>query len=72
MLRAAKSRPDPFSRNAAAGVVAMMVFQVGVNAGMTVGLVPVTGIPLPLLSYGGSSLLVTMFGVGLTARRSDI
>ena len=71
MLRAAKSRPDSFSRNMAAGIAAMMVYQVGVNVGMTLGLVPVAGIPLPLMSYGGSSLLVTMFGVGLTARRSD-
>jgi rod shape determining protein RodA len=58
----------------AAGVAAMMLFHVVVNVGMTVGLMPVTGIPLPLVSYGGSSLLVTLAAtgllVGIRARRS--
>src|SRR5271170_2898266 len=47
------------------GVVAVIVFQVAVNVGMVVGLMPVTGIPLPLLSYGGSSVLFTFMSLGI-------
>lgn len=47
------------------GVVTLIVFQVLVNLGMTVGLMPVTGLPLPFLSYGGSSLITFMVGVAL-------
>lgn len=49
----------------AAGIVAMLTFQVFVNVGMTIGIMPVTGVPLPLLSYGGSSVIVTFLAVGL-------
>ncbi len=49
----------------AGGIVVMLMFQVFVNAGMTVGIMPITGIPLPLMSYGGSSLIATMLAVGL-------
>jgi rod shape determining protein RodA len=48
-----------------AGVSAMLVIQVLTNTAMVLGMMPVVGIPLPLLSYGGSSLLVTMLGLGL-------
>jgi rod shape determining protein RodA len=47
------------------GVVSLLAFQVVVNIGMTLGMLPVTGIPLPLISYGGTSLSTTLFGVGL-------
>jgi rod shape determining protein RodA len=47
------------------GVLAMLMFQVFVNVGMTVGLGPITGVPLPLMSYGGSSVLVTFLSIGL-------
>lgn len=47
------------------GVVAVIVFQIAVNIGMVVGLMPVTGIPLPLLSYGGSSVLFTFLALGI-------
>jgi rod shape determining protein RodA len=47
------------------GVVGVIVFQVAVNVGMVVGLMPVTGIPLPLLSYGGSSVLFTFMALGI-------
>jgi rod shape determining protein RodA len=47
------------------GVLAMIVFQVFENVGMTMGIMPVTGIPLPLLSYGGSSVIATFVGIGL-------
>jgi rod shape determining protein RodA len=46
-------------------IVAMFMVQVFVNVGMTIGIMPITGIPLPLMSYGGSSVLVTMIAVGL-------
>jgi rod shape determining protein RodA len=47
------------------GVVAVMLFQIVVNIGMVVGLMPVTGIPLPLMSYGGSSILFTFLALGI-------
>ena len=47
------------------GILAMLMFQVFVNAGMTIGIMPITGVPLPLMSYGGSSVLVTLIAVGL-------
>jgi rod shape determining protein RodA len=49
----------------AGGIAAMLMFQVFVNIGMTIGIMPITGIPLPLMSYGGSSVLVTFLAVGL-------
>ncbi len=49
----------------AGGIVAMLLFQVFVNVGMNIGIMPITGIPLPLMSYGGSSLMTTMLAVGL-------
>jgi rod shape determining protein RodA len=49
----------------AAGIVAMLMFQVFVNVGMNIGIMPITGIPLPLMSYGGSSVLTTLIAVGL-------
>jgi rod shape determining protein RodA len=48
-----------------AGIASMLLFQVFVNVGMNVGLMPVTGIPLPLVSYGGTSVLVTFMAIGL-------
>jgi rod shape determining protein RodA len=47
------------------GVVAVIVFQIAVNIGMVVGMMPVTGIPLPLMSYGGSSILFTFLSLGI-------
>ena len=49
----------------AGGVLAMLMFQVFINAGMTIGIMPITGVPLPLMSYGGSSVLVTFIAIGL-------
>ena len=49
----------------AGGIVAMFMFQVFVNVGMTVGIMPITGVPLPLMSYGGSSVIVTLMAIGL-------
>ena len=47
------------------GVVAVLIFQIAVNVGMVIGLMPVTGIPLPLMSYGGSSVLFTFLALGM-------
>jgi rod shape determining protein RodA len=49
----------------AGAVLAMFMVQVFINVGMTIGIMPITGIPLPLVSYGGSSVVVTLIAVGL-------
>lgn len=64
-LEIAANNIDPFARLAALGIVAMFAVQVIVNVGMTLGLMPITGLTLPFVSYGGSSLLVNMMAVGL-------
>ncbi len=64
-LVAAVATREPFGRLLAVGIVTLLATQTIINVGMTVGLVPVTGITLPLLSYGGSSLLFTSLAMGL-------
>jgi rod shape determining protein RodA len=49
----------------AGGITAMLMFQVFINVGMTIGIMPITGVPLPLMSYGGSSVIVTFLALGL-------
>jgi rod shape determining protein RodA len=49
----------------AGGILAMLMFQIFVNVGMTIGIMPITGVPLPLVSYGGSSVIVTFIAIGL-------
>jgi rod shape determining protein RodA len=61
----AQESTDLFMGLVAAGIAAMLAIQVLINMSMVLGMLPVVGIPLPLLSYGGSSLLVTMFSLGL-------
>ncbi|MHC4993273.1 MAG: FtsW/RodA/SpoVE family cell cycle protein [Planctomycetota bacterium] len=56
---------DPFGRLAAVGLVSMLLAQMTINAGMTIGLLPITGLTLPFISYGGSSLVCTWLVVGL-------
>ncbi|GAC1443112.1 MAG: rod shape-determining protein RodA [Chloroflexota bacterium] len=56
---------DNYGRLLASGILAMIMFQIFVNIGMNIGLMPVTGIPLPLLSYGGSSLITTLASFGI-------
>ena len=63
--RAAMRATDEFDRLLAIGVMAMFTFQVFQSTGMTMGIMPVTGIPLPLVSYGGSSMLTSMVALGL-------
>ena len=57
-VRVAKRTPDPFARLAASGVTAWLAAQAVINIGAVVGLLPITGIPLPLVSFGGSALLL--------------
>lgn len=64
-LEIAAHNIDPFARLAAIGIVAMFTVQVAVNVGMTLGIMPITGLTLPFVSYGGSSLVVNMMAVGL-------
>ena len=49
----------------AGGITAMLMFQLFVNVGMTIGIMPITGITLPLVSYGGSSVIVTFLALGI-------
>jgi rod shape determining protein RodA len=56
---------DRFSCLLAAGVMGMFLFHIIINVGMTIGIMPVTGIPLPFLSYGGSFLLTCIVGVSI-------
>ena len=64
-LEIAANNTDPFARLFAVGLVTLFVVEVLINVGMTVGLMPITGLTLPLVSYGGSSLLVSMASIGL-------
>lgn len=64
-LRVAKRTRDPFARLAAAAVTVWIAVQALVNIGTVVGMVPITGIPLPLLSFGGSALIQTLVALGM-------
>jgi rod shape determining protein RodA len=64
-LRILVMAKDLFGALVAGGVAAMLMFQVFVNVGMTIGIMPITGITLPLMSYGGSSVITTLLAVGL-------
>jgi rod shape determining protein RodA len=64
-LRVLVMSKDLFGTLLAAGVAAMLMFQVFVNVGMTIGIMPITGVTLPLMSYGGSSVITTLLAVGL-------
>ncbi len=64
-LRVLVMAKDLFGSLIAAGVAAMLMFQVFVNVGMTIGIMPITGVTLPLMSYGGSSVITTLLAVGL-------
>jgi rod shape determining protein RodA len=57
--------PDLFSATVAGTIVFALLFQVFINIGMTIGIAPITGIPLPLVSYGGSSMITTLVMIGL-------
>lgn len=64
-FRIAMLSKDAFGSLLALGIVGMLAFQIFVNVGMTIGIMPITGIPLPFLSYGGTALLTNFLAVGL-------
>lgn len=74
--RTARNASSVFGRLVCTGVLAMFLFQLFQSVGMTMGMMPVTGIPLPLVSYGGSSMFTSLIALGLAAgvhrRRYDV
>jgi rod shape determining protein RodA len=67
MIRIASTARDKFGALLVVGVLAYVFWHMFVNIGMVIGLLPIVGVPLPLLSYGGSSMLTTMAGMGLVS-----
>ena len=67
ILRAAQQAWDSFGRLLCTGIFALLVFSVFENVGMNMGIMPVTGIPLPFISYGGSAMIVFFAAIGITA-----
>lgn len=65
ILKIGSFSKDSFGAFICIGVAAMIIFQILVNVGMTLSIMPVTGLPLPFMSYGGNSMLVNMFSVGI-------
>jgi cell division protein FtsW len=64
-FRVAREAPDRYGSLVASGVTLMIVLQAIMNVGVTTGVLPITGVPLPFVSFGGSSLLFTLIGVGI-------
>jgi rod shape determining protein RodA len=64
-FRIAMQSKDEFGAYLAAGIASMFALQIFVNVGMNIGIMPITGIPLPLVSYGGSSLLLNAAAIGV-------
>jgi len=64
-FRVAYNAPDVYGRLVATGIVAWIAFQAFVNIGAMTGLLPLTGVPLPFISYGGTSLIMTLAAVGV-------
>ena len=65
LLRIILMASDTYGRLLVTGTLAMILFQLCVNIGMNLGMLPVAGLPLPFISYGNSALLTTMIGIGL-------
>jgi rod shape-determining protein RodA len=65
MIRIAMDAEDPFGCYVISGIIGMFVFQIFENVGMSIGIMPITGITLPFISYGGSSLLTNMLAVAI-------
>jgi len=65
VLKVAKKAPDYFGRLLASGIALILSIQIIINIAMTIGIAPVVGLPLPLLSYGGSCLLVIFLSLGI-------
>ena len=66
-IRIAMHARDPFGRLLAAGITGWIGLQTLMNLGAVTGLLPITGVPLPFLSFGGTALVVTLAGVGVMA-----
>ena len=64
-INVAKTARDDLGSYIATGIVGILIFHVLENIGMTMGLLPITGVPLPFISYGGSSMLTNMIAIGL-------
>lgn len=64
-LQVARNAPDTFARLVATGISLWFLFQAVINIGAMLSLVPLTGIPLPFISYGGTSLIISLFGAGI-------
>jgi rod shape determining protein RodA len=65
VLRIGWGARDPLGMAVASGIASMLLFQITVNIGMVTGIMPVTGIPLPFVTYGGSSMISLLFGMGI-------
>jgi rod shape determining protein RodA len=65
LIQNAQTAADPAGSLIVMGIVGVLLFQIAVNIGMCVGLMPVTGIPLPLMSYGGSSIIYMFLALGI-------
>lgn len=65
IIRIGAQAKDTFGMLICIGIASMLLFQIMINIGMAVGIMPVTGLPLPFMSYGGSSLLMNMLSIGL-------
>jgi len=66
-IRVALAAPDAFSRLLSAGIIGWIGAQALINLGAVTGLLPITGVPLPFVSFGGSSLVVSLMAVGILA-----
>ncbi len=64
-IKISLNAPDLFSKYLSFGIIFQMIFQTLMNLMVVIGMIPVTGVTLPFLSYGGSSLLISMFSVGI-------
>jgi len=65
IFNTARAARDNYGRLVAVGIGTMFFFHVMVNIGMTMGLMPITGLPLPFVSYGGSSMISSLAAIGL-------
>src|SRR5213593_4781874 len=70
-LRIAREAPDRYGSLVAGGITLMIVLQAIINIGVTTGVLPITGVPLPFVSFGGSSLLFAMMGMGIVLNISQ-
>lgn len=70
-LKAAERLSDPFERGLAAGITSLVSIQAFFNMAVVLGLLPTKGLPLPLVSYGGTALITTLFLLGILARLAE-